>query len=385
MKKKHQSVYLNTIFLLLIFGFTVANIVRPQKERSETENRSLEQRPALTWESLISGQFATDYESYLSDQFIMRDSWITLKTDVEKAALKQETNDVYFGKDDYLIEKHTGVFTEDTAAQNIQRLSTFFSQMGQTLEIGHLSCMVVPNAVDILDEKLPAFADPYDEEVYLEKIRAALPEGVWFDASEVLNKVHAADETKQLYYRNDHHWTSGAAFDVCAAWLADKGYGSMSVDQFSVSTVTESFEGTIASKLGISGRPDSIQRYDPVESYDYYLIYNQSDDIRNTMYQDSYLDTKDKYAYFYGGNYGLIETRMPEAGTGRRLLIIKDSYAHCFAPLTCGYFDEVDLLDPRYYNASISELIASKSYTDVLFLFNAAGFAEETAIARLLV
>ena len=43
------------------------------------------------------------------------------------------------------------------------------------------------------------------------------------------------------------------------------------------------------------------------------------------------------------------------------------------------------MVDPRYYNASISELIASKSYTDVLLLFNAAGFAGETAIARLLV
>ncbi len=385
MKKKHQSVYLNTIFLLLIFGFTAANILRPQRERSETENRSLAQRPALTWDSLISGEFAKDYESYLSDQFIMRDGWITLKTDVERATLKQETNDVYFAKDDYLIEKHTGVFTEDTASQNIQRLGTFFNQLSQSLGSEHLSCMVVPNAVDILKEKLPAFADPYDEELYLEKIKAVLPEGVWFDASKVLREVHAANDSTQMYYRTDHHWTSEAAFDVCAAWLAEKGYGSMSLDQFAISTVTDSFEGTIASRLGISGKQDSIQRYDPINAFDYYLIYNQSEDIRNTMYQDSYLDTKDKYAYFYGGNYGLIETRMPDAQTGRRLLIIKDSYAHCFAPLTCGYFDEVDLLDPRYYNASISELMASKSYTDVLFLFNAAGFAEETAIARLLV
>ena len=73
---------------------------------------------------------------------------------------------------------------------------------------------------------------------------------------------------------------------------------------------------------------------------------------------------------------------MPDAQTGRRLLIIKDSYAHCFAPFTYGYFDEVDMLDPRYYNASVSELIAGKDYTDVLFLFNAAGFAEEGAVFK---
>ena len=38
-----------------------------------------------------------------------------------------------------------------------------------------------------------------------------------------------------------------------------------------------------------------------------------------------------------------------------------------------------------YGNDSISQLMESKDYTDVLFLFNAAGFAGETAIARLLV
>ena len=383
--KKHQSVYLNTIFLLLIFGFTIANVIRPQKERSETENRLLARRPALTWDRLISGEFAKDYESYLSDQFILRDNWITLRTGIERAQLKQEISDVYFGADNYLIEKHTGVFSQDTAQQNIVRLGTFFQDMAQRLGAEHVSCIVVPNAVKVLPEKLPPFADPYDQELYLDQIQAALPEGVWFDSLDVLKELHAKDSLRQLYYRTDHHWTTEAAFEVCAAWAMKKGLGSMSADQFIVTTVTDSFEGTIASKLGIAGKADSIQRWDPVLPYDYYLVFNRSDDIRNSMYQEPFLLTKDKYAYFYGGNCGLIEIKMPDSQTGRRLLLIKDSYAHCFAPFTCGLFDEVDLLDPRYYNASIRELIESKSYTDVLFLFNASGFAGETAIAKLLV
>lgn len=383
--RKHQSVYLNTVFLLLILGFTVANIIRPQTERSETENRTLTQRPALTWDALISGEFAKEYEDYLSDQFILRDKWITLRTGMERAQLKQEISDVCFASDNYLIEKHTGVFTEETARQNITRVGTFFRTLAETFSAEHLSCIVVPNSVKVMAEKLPAFADPYDEEAYLNQIQAALPEGVWFDALAVLESGHQADETKQLFYRTDHHWTTQAAFDVCSAWAEEKGIGVLKEGQFQQTTVTDTFEGTISSKLGITGEADSIQRWDPVTPYDYYLVYNQSDDIRNTMYQESFLETKDQYAYFYGGNYGLIETKMPQNQTGRRLLIIKDSYAHCFAPFTCGLFDEVDLLDPRYYNASIQELMASKSYTDVLLLFNAAGFAEETALARLLV
>ncbi len=386
---KHQSVYVNTIFLLLIFGFTAATIIRPQKERSETENRTLQQRPALTWDSLLAGEFADDYEEYLSDQFILRDNWITLKTAAERATLKQETNDVYFAKDGYLIEKHTGVFTSETAARNVQQLSDFMQMMSGKYDADHLSCIVVPNAVDVLRDKLPPFADPYDEEIYLQKIRESMPEGVWVDSSSVLTDQHAKEGTdpdySQLYYRTDHHWKTGSAFLVFSKWLKQKNIASASPDQYTVTKVTDSFEGTIASRLGIRGRADSIERYDPAEPYDYYLIYNQSDDIRNSVYRDSYLDTKDKYAYFYGGNYGLVEAKMPDADTGRRLLIIKDSYAHCFTPFTYRYFDEVDMVDPRYYNDSISQLMESKDYTDVLFLFNAAGFAGETAIARLLV
>lgn len=383
--KGHGSVYLNTVFLLLIFGFTVANIIRPQKERSEAENRSLTQRPALEWDTLISGEFAKEYETYLSDQFILRDGWITLRTGIERAALKQELSDIYFASDSYLIEKHTGVFDTDTAKANIGRVAAFFQSLEERFAPEHLSCIVVPNAVKMLPEMLPAFADPYDEEVYLNQIKAALPEGIWFDALDVLRRSHSEDPSRQLYYRTDHHWTTEAAFDVFSAWAAEKGLGEVDAGQFTVQTVTDSFEGTVSSKLGIAGKADSIQRWDPAVPYDYYLVYNQSDDIRNSIYQDSFLETKDKYAYFYGGNQGLIETKMPQGNTGRRLLIIKDSYAHCFAPFTCGLFDEVDLVDPRYYNASIKDLIASKSYTDVLFLFNASGFAEETGLARLAV
>ena len=382
--KKHQSVYLNTIFLLLVFGFTIANILRPQRARSEAENRPLETRPAVSWQPLISGSFAKAYESYLSDQFILRDEWITLRTGIERAALKQEINDVYFAKDSYLIEKHSGVFREECAGQNVTRIGAFFNNLTETYGAEHLTCMVVPNAVDILRDHLPAFADPYDEEDYLSRIRDAVPEGVWFDASSVLRKSHEEDASKQLYYRTDHHWTTGAAFDVFAAWAAEKGIGQTDESRYQKEVVTDSFEGTISSKLGIRGREDSIERWDPVTPFDYYLIYNQSDDIRNTMYQKSFLDTKDQYAYFYGGNHGLIETVMPDSSTGRRLLIVKDSYAHCFAPFACAFFDEVDLVDPRYYNASIKELISTHSYTDILFLFNAAGCAGETALARLL-
>ena len=375
-----QSVNIAAVFLLLIFGFAIATVLKPSNERSETENRLLEQKPVLTWTALISGKFSEDYEAYLSDQFVGRDGWISLKTAFERAALRQEAEDVYFARDNYLIEKHTGDFTAETAERNIQTLSAFFTNLSKSMDPGHLTAMVVPNAVDILRDKLPPFADPYDEEIYLQKIAGALPEGVWFDSSSVLRQ-HSGEE---IYYRTDHHWKTLSAYYTFEAWAGEKGLAGDSAFSFRPVTVTDSFEGTIASRLGIVGRADSIERFDPETPFDYYLIYNQSDDIRNTVYQDSFLERKDKYAYFYGGNFGLIQAKMPEHETGRKLLVIKDSYAHCFVPFTYALFDQVDMLDTRYYNASISALIGQENYTDILFLFNAAGFAEETSLARLM-
>ena len=67
---KRQSWNIVTLFLLLIFGLTAAAVLKPDKSFSENENRALASMPKLSLDSLLSGEFATDYETYLTDQFI---------------------------------------------------------------------------------------------------------------------------------------------------------------------------------------------------------------------------------------------------------------------------------------------------------------------------
>lgn len=376
---RKQSWNLVTLFLLLIFGFTAASLLKPDTDFSENENRSLAQKPAFSLESLFSGTFSQEYEEYLTDQFLLRDQWIGLKTQAERLTFRQEVNDIYFAEDDYLIEKHTGVFETEQAEANRTLLASFFEKLSASYDASRLTVMVAPNAVDILQDKLPPFAAPYDEEAYLAQIRDVLPEGVWFDASDVLRQ-HKEEE---IYYRTDHHWKTLGAFYTFQQWAKEKGLGTVSEEDYEIETVTDSFEGTIASKVGTKVTPDTIQLYRPKEETPYLLTYNQSDDVRSSVYQEQALDTKDKYSVYYGGNYGLVEASM-ESDTGRRLLVIKDSYAHCFVPFTMQFFDEVDMLDLRYFNQSLWEYIEQGDYTDILFLYNASGFAEDTSLAKLL-
>lgn len=375
---KKQSWNIVTLFLLLIFGMTAATLLKPDSGFSENENRTLASRPKFCLSSLLSGEFSADYETYLTDQFVFRDQWIGLKTWAERLTLRQEINDIYFAGDDYLIEKHTGSFETNQASANVTLLSSFFKKLSETYDSGRLTAMVVPNAVDILKDKLPPFASPYDQEQYLAKLRAALPGGVWFDSSRVLR----GHDQEEIYYRTDHHWETLGAYYVFEQWAKEKGLGEVRPEDYEVTTVTDSFEGTIASKVGTKVHADTIEIYRPLEEVPYLLTYNQTDDVRSTVYQPHVLDSKDKYSYFYGGNYGLVEADM-ENHTGRKLLVIKDSYAHCFVPFTYQYFDEVDMLDLRYFNQSLSAFLEERQYTDILFLYNAAGFAEDTSLAKL--
>lgn len=380
-----QSWNMITLFCILIFGFSAATLIKPDDAYSEAENRTLEQMPEVSAEAVLSGEFEKDYETYLTDQFVLRDKWIGLKTSVERALLKQESKDIYFADDGYLIEKHTGSFTSDTARANIASLARFVQNYQEQFADGHMTVMIVPNAVDILRNKLPKYASPYDEEEYLAQLAAALPEDVWFDAEEVL-RAHLDEE---LYYRTDHHWKTGAAFHVCRAWKeaqeASAGAATRTISQedFEIETVTDSFEGTIQSKLGIQAQPDSIELYKWKSDPLYTVHKNGAEEFTYSVYDYTALDTKSKYDIFFGGNDARVTIRT-QAGTGRRILILKDSYAHCFAPFLLESYDEIELVDIRYYNQKLSDLIAAGDYTDLLVLYNAAGFAEETGIGRIL-
>lgn len=380
---KKEYLAIDFVFCLLIFGFTAATIGKPSSEFSETENRVLAQRPEVTTEAILNGDFEADYEAYLTDQFVWRNQWISLKTSVERLLLKGESKDIYFAEDDYLIEKHNDSFTTQMAERNITALTEFGQQYGEQFGTGHLSVLIVPNAVDILQDKLPPFAASGDGGNYLEQIAEGLPEGIWFDVTSVL-LAHADEE---LYYRTDHHWKTLAAFYVYQAWAEKQGYSIPELTDYEMQTVTDHFEGTIQSKLGIQTAGDTIELFFPIKEpaytvYHYAANKESTGEKENSLYNYAALDTKDKYAVFLGGNEPFLQIRT-EAENKRKILVIKDSYANCFIPFMLGEFQEIDVLDLRYTNQSLSELIAGGGYTDVLILYNASGFAEDMSISKL--
>ena len=98
------------------------------------------------------------------------------------------------------------------------------------------------------------------------------------------------------------------------------------------------------------------------------------------MFDRSALNEKDKYRVYFGGNHGITTIRTGNTG-GKKLAVIKDSFANCFVPLLTGDYDEIIMADMRYTSGNI-DMIA-KDADEILFLYQLSGFAEDTNIAKL--
>ena len=205
-----------------------------------------------------------------------------------------------------------------------------------------------------------------------------MSDNVWFDSAAVL-RGHTAEE---IYYRTDHHWKTLAAFYVYQAWAVHQGYARCELTDYEIQTVTDCFEGTIQSKLGISTEGDTIELFLSVNEPAYTVYRNSTSKTESSLYDFAALETKDKYAVYFGGNEPFLQIRT-EIENGRKILVIKDSYANCFIPFMLGEFQEIDILDLRYTNQKLSGMIAEGGYTDILILYNASGFAEDISISKL--
>jgi hypothetical protein len=104
---KHKNIYNITMTLMLLiflFGMPVSYILVPDREFSESENRVLNKKPHFSLEEVSSGRFTTNFEKYVSDQVILRDLWINIKSGTERFIGKKENNGVYLGRDGYLLQ-----------------------------------------------------------------------------------------------------------------------------------------------------------------------------------------------------------------------------------------------------------------------------------------
>ena len=367
------------VFSLFFIGLFALDLLTPDRAYSELENTTLTQRPTLSSVSAKGlNSYFTAYTKYVKDQVFGRDQWISLQSVVETTLLQKEQNgSILLGRDHMMFPRTFGLLAseERTLPKNIAALQSLCQRYP-----GRVNVMLAPAASVIYPENVPANAPLLDEDSYLNQLSDIVQTsgGRFLDLRATLSE----HKGEYIYYRTDHHWTTLGAYYGYLQLCDALGLTPFDTSAYPVQTA-DGFYGTHYSKARTwNAVPDTITWYDLPNSLTVYRITGAGQPTEGEttgLYDTAKLDVYDKYAMFLHGNNGL--SRIEGSGSGR-ILIIKDSYANCFAPYLTANYAQIDVVDFRNYNYGLDQLIADNDYDQILVLYSFDSFKSDPYFYR---
>lgn len=356
-------------FVLYLAIFSVATLILPKKSFSQMENRVLAKTPVFSVEALIKGEFTEDIDSYLSDHIVGKDAFVKLKTNMDYLLGKKEVNEVYFGKNHRYIKKFQ--INERQLKNNLNSINTFAKEQKDA----NIYFLLAPNANLIYKEDLPKFTYEESQNKVYEMVEQELEENITLvNPTEEL----MAHKKEAIYFNTDHHWTMRGAYYGYKSLMDAMKLPVKPLNEYESSTLKEEFFGTLYSKA-----PKSLVKGDKIQ-----LFYN-----RNTQCQVGYMNEsilsnrlfalqnasiKDKYTVFLDGNHPLVRIKS-NCDNNKKVLILKDSYAHCLVPFLTEQFNQIYMVDLRYFHGDLGEYMKENKIDTVIFIHNVDFLANENS------
>ena len=368
---KFRDKILILIFIAFIFGMLACMFLLPKKDISVNEKRTLASPPGFSLNSVLSGKFEKETENYITDHFPWRDAFTGINAYTSLYTGRNGSNGIYKGKDGYLIAapaKNDDKQLED----NISAMMDFTEKTGIPSTL-----MIVPSKGYIMNDKLPENHMEYNDRELIEKAHKMSEAVIGYVDVE---KVFLGEkEENNLYYKTDHHWTSSGAYSAYVEYCREIGFDPLW--EFDISKY-DGFFGTAYSKSALwNEEGDSVEIWD--YPYDADVRIDDEDFVSHQLFYRHHLCEMDKYPVYLDGNHAIeriVNNGNPEGG---KLLVIKDSFAHCLVPFLVNHYSEIDMVDLRYYFEPVSALTEEKQYDRILYLYGINSLTESNEITIL--
>ena len=240
-------------------------------------------------------------------------------------------------------------------------------------------CMVIPTAVALY---CPEEAQEWtkDEWAAIDNVYSHLRNGVKaIDLAETL-KAHAEED---IYARTDHHWAALGAYYAAQqfAEIADVPFADLSTYQ---RHAIHNYVGTMyrfSKDVAVKNAPEDFVWFVP-QNVTYTTSYIKYRLGRNKQVVSESEPTDGNFFYEYeDGNsaaymtfmHGDLNTTTVKTSTrnGRRLLILKDSYGNALPSFLFHSFEEIHVVDCRYFLRNIARYVNEHAISDILFANNA--------------
>lgn len=363
--KKNPILYVFTIILL---SFTILDVLGEHREFSKVENRKLSEKPKFTLEKFFQGGYTKDFESYVNDQFLLRDRWISLKSISEYALGKIENNNVICGDENYLFDK-IKTYDKDIFDKNLDALNKFINESSMSI-----STILVPNSYEVYDNYLPFGANLLNQKELINKIYSSNLKDRNIDLIKLFNEY----KNEYIYYKTDHHWTTYGAYLAYSKYMKSIGESPIILEKFKKNEV-EDFYGTYFSKAKKFNAKEDILTY--------YDFGNLSMEIQgekfNSIYDYKKLDTRDKYSIFIRGNNGLTIIKNENLKNNKKLIVFKDSFGNSLVPFLSNNFEEIHIVDLRSFPFKVSEYLENRNFDECIVIYSLDNFLNDVNLIRL--
>lgn len=433
MKQSNSSQQLHLInvsvvvMLLVVIG--ILAVVLPKPTVSEVEKRELAAKPQWSLRSWFSGEYAEQYDAYYADTFPQREQLVSLaskleqmqgvhpddvrihsagnaqtqpqqsqpqvtqpQTEQEMPKPEEEKQEPAIDYDAYSDPNApgNGLSEQGTAGEQVGSLF-LYRNMGmqifgssQTLSAEYArvisSYAQQLDGVQVYNLIAPTSIEFYLPEKY-QSIASSERENIDFIAQQMSDKVISVDAYSQieknredyLYFRTDHHWTARGAYEAYIAFCKSAGLTPVSLEEMERRQI-DGFLGTFYSQTRdsqLAQTPDFVEYFlPPVETTTTrYQKGAPFTPIDSSIFASYATGGQNTYSVFLHGDFPLTHIQT-DNHTGRKILLVKESYGNAFAPFLACNFDEVYIVDQRYFELGLVDFVKEHGITDLLFLNN---------------
>lgn len=418
---KGSHIVFAIVVVAMFVGYTIVFDTFPRSRFSELEKRDLAVFPEFTWDKLFSGEYTKEISSWFSDSEPYRDVFMAWSMELDEAkrlSIGDDDVKIQISQDNIAISNsgeasgnvvgteeypeslnlddnaklaNSGIIIAGTG-ENVRALMIFgggskggaaYAEMVNKYRetIGskvNIYSMTIPNSIEFYcPEKVKRYTNP--QRPFIDNIHSLLASGVKAVDAYTSLRRHIDED---IYLRTDHHWSPLGAYYAAEAFAKEAGVPFKSLDKYD-RRVIRNFVGSMygySKDISIKKAPENFVYYVPI-GVDYattYVVY----DI-NKNYQVTRESKPMAGPYFYkfndgsGGAYSTFmgsDKKLTQVKTstknGRKVLIIKDSYGNALPGYLFFSFEEVHVVDARYFTKNMKRYVEGHKITDILFVFN---------------
>ncbi len=331
--------------------------LKPTEDISSSERRKLAQPPTLNHQTVFSGEFMNNFETFTQDQFPMRESFRQLKAATGFYVLQQKDNNGIFLEDGYAAKLEYPL-SESSILYAAEKFQSLYDKYMKDKGLNAYLSVIPDKGYFLAKENgYPSM----DYERLFELMKENTEFAKYIDITDTLEITD--------YYKTDIHWRQEKILDV-----ADKIGSALGISQkfsgdYKKVDSGVSFYGVYYGQSDLPLPSEKIY-YLVNDTIEECTVYNFETDSTTSVYDMDKLQGRDAYDVFLSGAAALLVVENPNTDTEKELIVFRDSFGSSLVPLLLEGYSKITLVDIRYIVSDLLENFITFDQQDVLFLYS---------------